>query len=232
MALELSKIVLRQEAFELRADWQIMPQSRLAVIGPSGAGKSTLLSLIAGFLQPVSGQVIWQGKPITNLAPSQRPVAMLFQDGNLFPHLTVWQNAALGVSPSLKLTSEDKTHVEQALERVGLADYAARNPSDLSGGQQSRVALARVLLQDKPLLLLDEPYAALGPALKQQMLELVSEIADERGAGVIMVSHDPQDAKRFADEVVLVADGQADAPRKTDDIFANPPEALRAYLGG
>ena len=231
MGLELNNITIRQGAFELKANWQVDGQKRLAIIGPSGAGKSTLLAVIAGFLKPAEGSITWQGQDITNTSPSARPVAMLFQDGNLFPHLTVWQNAALGVHPGLRLTAADRARVEASLKRVGLAGYEQRKPSELSGGQQSRVALARVLLQDKALILLDEPFAALGPALKAEMLELVSEIAVERSATVLMVSHDPRDAEHLAEEVILVTDGQAQAPRKTAELFANPPEALRAYLG-
>nr|WP_252731231.1 ATP-binding cassette domain-containing protein [Lentibacter algarum] len=215
----------------MAADCKIEAAKRLVITGPSGAGKSTLLSVIAGFFAPSKGRILWQEREITQATPSERPVAMLFQDGNLFPHLTVWQNAALGLRPSLKLNQDEKARVKAALERVELAEFAQRKPGDLSGGQQSRVALARVLLQDKPLILLDEPFAALGPALRQQMLALVDEIAAERGAGVLMVSHDPQDAKSFADQVILVADGQVHAPRETAEIFANPPAALVAYLG-
>ncbi|MBU2980552.1 thiamine ABC transporter ATP-binding protein [Lentibacter algarum] len=229
--LELDKILVRQGAFSLAADCKIEAAKRLVITGPSGAGKSTLLSVIAGFFAPSKGRILWQEREITQATPSERPVAMLFQDGNLFPHLTVWQNAALGLRPSLKLNQDEKARVKAALERVELAEFAQRKPGDLSGGQQSRVALARVLLQDKPLILLDEPFAALGPALRQQMLALVDEIAAERGAGVLMVSHDPQDAKSFADQVILVADGQVHAPRETAEIFANPPAALVAYLG-
>ncbi len=231
MGLELDNITIRQGAFELRANWQIAPQSRVAIIGPSGAGKSTLLAAIAGFLEPAEGRILWRENDITKAPPSARPVAMLFQDGNLFPHLTVWQNAALGVHPGLKLTAQNKDDVASALARVGLAGYEQRKPSELSGGQQSRIALARVLLQDKALILLDEPFAALGPALKGEMLELVGEIAAERSATVLMVSHDPRDAESIADEIILVADGQAQPPRKTAELFANPPAALKAYLG-
>ncbi len=231
MALELDKMTLRQGAFELHADFSVEAEKHVAVIGPSGAGKSTLLSVIAGFLQPSQGRIWWNGEDITNHPPSARPTAMLFQDGNLFPHLTVWQNAALGVHPGLRLSPQDKARVMAALKRVGLSEYAQRKPSELSGGQQSRVALARVLLQDKALILLDEPFSALGPALKAEMLALVGEIAAERKAAVLMVSHDPRDAEGLAEEVILVADGQAHQPRKTADLFADPPAALKAYLG-
>ena len=101
----------------------------------------------------------------------------------------------------------------------------------MSGGQQSRVALARVLVQGRDLLLLDEPFAALGPALKAEMLELVAELVVESGATLLMVSHDPSDARRIADQVVLVADGQAHPPMETAALLDNPPPALKAYLG-
>ena len=108
---------------------------------------------------------------------------------------------------------------------------AERKPAQLSGGQQSRVALARVLVQGRDILLLDEPFAALGPALKAEMLDLVAELATESGATLLMVSHDPGDARRIADQVVLVAEGQAHPPRPTADLLDNPPPALKAYLG-
>lgn len=231
MALEFDEITLRLGDFSLRADMQIVPERRVAVIGPSGAGKSTLLALVAGFLVPEAGQLRWQGEDITGLSPGARPVAMIFQEGNLFPHLSVYENVALGVNPALKLSAAQKAEVMRALERVGLRGMDARRPAQLSGGQQSRAALARALVQDRPILALDEPFAALGPALKAEMLDLVREIAGERRSTVLMVSHDPHDVKRFAEEVVVVADGRAAAPQETAEIFADPPEALRAYLG-
>lgn len=231
MTLELNDILLEQGDFQLAADMHLPAQGRVAIIGPSGAGKSTLLALIAGFLAPTRGALIWNGKDITKAPPAERPVAMLFQDGNLFPHLSVYENAALGVNPKLKLSAEERAGVLRALERVGLGGMEARKPAQLSGGQQSRAALARALVQARPLLVLDEPFAALGPALKAEMLELVEEIAAERGALVLMVSHDPSDAKCFAREVVVVADGVAHAPREVRALFENPPQALRDYLG-
>lgn len=203
----------------------------MAVIGPSGAGKSTLIEAIAGFLPITAGQVLWQGVDITNADPGARPVAMLFQDANLFPHLTVVQNIGLGLRPDLRLSTAQKAQVNQAIERVGLAGLGARKPAALSGGQQSRAALARVLVQGRPLLLLDEPFAALGPALKGEMLDLVAGLVAETGATLLMVSHDPNDARRIADQVVLVADGLAHAPQATGALLNNPPPALRDYLG-
>lgn len=229
--LELRNISIRQGSFELHADLSVPGGAKCAVIGPSGGGKSTLLNAIAGFVTPEGGQVIWHGNALNEAAPGDRPVSMIFQDSNLFPHLTAAQNVGLGLRPNLRLSTVEIAAVEASLSRVGLGGMGDRRPADLSGGQMARVALARVSVQKRPLLLLDEPFAALGPALKAEMLDLVAEITAESGATLLMVSHDPEDAKRIADQVVLVADGMAHAPVKTASLFADPPEALRDYLG-
>ncbi len=231
MTLTLEALTIVQETFRLTADWQAQPGRRIALIGPSGAGKSTLLNAISGFLPLTSGRVLWQGQDLANTAPGARPMSILFQDQNLFPHLTLAQNLGLGIDPSLRLSAEDHARIERALSRTGLAGMGARKPGQISGGQQSRAALARALLRARPVLLLDEPFAALGPAMKADMLDLVTEVATETNALVLMVTHDPDDARRFASHTVLVADGIAHPPAPTADLFANPPAALRAYLG-
>ena len=227
--LTLENMRVEMEGFALSADLTVPTGARVAVLGPSGAGKSTLLGAIAGF-QPVQGRVLWDGAPMPT-TPAKRPISMVFQDNNLFPHLSAFDNVALGLNPSLRLSTEDRKRVDGALERVGLNGYGARKPGRLSGGQVARVALARVLLRDRPVLLLDEPFGALGPALKAEMLSLVAELLNETGATLMMVSHEPEDARLIADHVVLVAEGRAHVPVPTDQIFANPPEALRDYLG-
>lgn len=229
--LTLEKLVIKQDQFCLTADFSVAKGARSAVIGPSGAGKSTLLSVIAGFFSAQTGRVLWEGRDISGTAPGARPLSILFQDQNLFPHLTVGQNVGLGIRPNLKLTDTEQGAVSRALERTGLHGLEMRKPGTLSGGQQSRVALARALLRARPIMLLDEPFAALGPALKDEMLDLVSEIADETGATVLMVSHDPADARRFAAETIVVAGGVAHPPQPTEALLDNPPPALAAYLG-
>lgn len=230
--LTLERLVLTEPGFRLTADWSVARGEKIAVIGPSGAGKSTLLNAVAGFVIPAEGRILWDGRDLADVAPGARPVSMLFQDQNLFPHLTVAQNIGLGLSPQLRLTSADQARIDWALGRVGLDGLGARRLAQLSGGQQGRAALARALLRAQPLLLLDEPFSALGPALKAGMLDLVAEVAAETGAAVVMVTHDPEDARRFADKTVLVADGVAHAPADTAALFADPPPALRDYLGG
>lgn len=229
--LDLDGIRVVNDGFDLNADLSIDSGRIVAVIGPSGAGKSTLLNAIAGFLPLSDGRIRWCGQDITDQAPGLRPVAMLFQDGNLFPHLSVAQNVGLGLRPDLRLGATERAEAARAIARVGLAGLESRLPAALSGGQQSRAALARVLVQNRPLLLLDEPFAALGPALKAEMLDLVRGLARETGATVLMVSHDPNDARRIADQIVLVDAGRALPPQATGALLDNPPAALRDYLG-
>ncbi len=226
--LTFETLTIRQDEFRLTADWTARAGERIAVIGPSGAGKSTLLMVIAGFF-PAAGRVLWQGRDLGLLTPGDRPVTTLFQDQNLFPHLTLDQNLGLGLSPRLRLDAGQKAQVAHALDRVGLAEMGARKPAQLSGGQMGRAALARALLRARPILLLDEPFAALGPALKHEMLDLVDEVAGD--ALVLMVTHDPADARRIADRTVLLADGVAHPPMPTGALLDDPPPALRAYLG-
>ncbi|MFL4469189.1 ATP-binding cassette domain-containing protein [Tateyamaria armeniaca] len=228
--LKVDGLHITQGAFELSATFEVAKGQRVAVIGPSGAGKSTLLNALGGYIDSI-GTIRVDGQDVSTAAPDQRGIAMLFQDGNLFPHLTLSQNVGLGLRPALRLDSEEQAKVAAALDSVGLAAFGSRKPGDVSGGQQSRAALARVLVQGKPLLLLDEPFAALGPALRGEMLDLTSTVARETGATVLMITHAPEDAERAADQVIFVHDGRAEAPRPVGEIMSNPPEALRAYLG-
>lgn len=205
---------------------------RVAVLGPSGAGKSTLLDAIAGFRDLAAGRIILDGQEISTQRSDQRPVSILFQDANLFPHLTLERNLGLALRPSGgRLRAYEKEQVAQALARVGLEGYGDRKPGTLSGGQQGRAGLARVLLQARPVILLDEPFAALGPALKVEMLAEVASVATRLQALTVMVTHDPEDARRFADEVILVADGTFSPPIPTQEFFVNPPEAFLSYIG-
>ncbi|MBE0412784.1 ATP-binding cassette domain-containing protein [Yoonia sp.] len=229
--LTCEKLLLQQDDFALRADLALAKGRMTALIGPSGAGKSTLLAAIAGFFPPAKGRIMWNGRDLTDLPPGDRPSSILFQDNNLFPHLSVAQNVGLALRPRLRLSAQDAARVNAALVDVGLAGLGGRKPGALSGGQQSRAALARVLLADKPVVLLDEPFSALGPGLKMEMLDLVRGKLAGPDRLVIMVTHDPADARHVADDVVLVADGRAAAPVETSALFANPPAVLIDYLG-
>lgn len=229
--LKLENVTILQGDFALSADFEVVQGRKTAVIGPSGAGKSTLLGAIGGFLGLGGGKLYWQETELTDAAPGARPIAMLFQDNNLFPHLSIEKNIGLGIHPALKLSAEDRRRISAALDRVGLHNMGNRKPGELSGGQQSRAALARILVQNKPVVLLDEPFAALGPALRHEMLDLVGDLSDETGATLLMVTHDPQDVRRIADDVIFVEGGRAAVPQPAAALLENPPPALQAYLG-
>ena len=227
--LTFEDVTFAQGGFTLSADLAVATAKVTAVIGPSGAGKSTLLHGVAGFVRQTTGRLMARGEDISAIPPDQRPVSMLFQDNNLFPHLTVLQNVALAVAPRLRPTKADRERVEAMLVQVGLKGLSARKPAALSGGQQSRVALARALLQDRPLMLLDEPFGALGPGLKAEMLELSVSLA--QGRTLMMVTHDPEDASQIADEVIGVIAGQALPPMPTQTFLSDPPHGMRDYFG-
>lgn len=219
-----------EAAFEF--DVTFRPGRTTAVMGPSGSGKSTLLNLVAGFEVPASGRVLIGERDVTADPPAARPVSMVFQENNLFAHLTVEQNVGLGRSPSLRLTDADRTAVAGALERTGLGGKGQRLPRELSGGERQRVALARVLVREQPVLLLDEPFASLGPALREDMLELVAALQEERGMTVLFVTHQPEDARRISHDMVFIEAGKAVARGPVGEFFGEGgPEAFRRYIG-
>lgn len=212
--LQLDDLRLRQDGFTLALSASVEAGERVAVLGPSGSGKSTLLSLIAGFAHPDRGRISWDDHDITDRSVAARPVSILFQDGNLFPHLNVFDNVALGLRPDLRLSREERDRVAQSLIDVGLSNMGDRRPATLSGGQQARVGLARMLLRDRPLALLDEPFAALDPGLRAEMLALLKSLSERRGLTLIMACHDLRDAERLCDRLWLLEDGKLvlDAP--------------------
>jgi len=226
--LRFEGVLLARGDFRLSADFALDDPGLTAVIGPSGGGKSTLLSLVGGFELPDAGRVLWRGDDLGPKPPGERPVAVLFQDNNLFPHLDVLTNVALGAAPTARPSPEVIARARAALDRVGLAGFEDRLPAALSGGQQSRAALARCLLTDREVILMDEAFAALGPALRAEMLGLVGELLD--GRTILMVTHDPADAENVAERTIFVDDGNVHAPVATSELFAYPHAALARYL--
>ncbi len=198
---------------------------RIAVLGPSGAGKSTLLNLIAGFLPPASGSIVIDGEPHTATPPARRPVSMLFQENNLFNHLTIRQNIGLGMHPGLKLSAGQNASLLAIAEQMGIDSLLERLPGELSGGQRQRAALARCLVREQPVLLLDEPFSALDPALRQEMLILVAEVCQRRSLTLLMVSHSVEDAARIAPRSLVVADGRIAWDGATDALLSGNSSA-------
>ena len=221
---------LKESYLTISTNISLEPDKIYAVVGPSGAGKSTFLNLISGFASISSGSIIWNEQEISNLPPAKRSVSILFQDNNLFPHLSVWRNLALAVTHWPKISRDNEEKLKAVMSEVGILGLENRKPSQLSGGQQSRVALARVLLQKNKILLLDEPFSALGPSLKDQMLELIKKIAKNKKLLVLMVTHEPADAKKVASQTLVVKDKKVHPPLITEKALDPINGPLADYL--
>ncbi|MFP2771013.1 thiamine ABC transporter ATP-binding protein [Oceanisphaera sp. KMM 10153] len=202
-----------------------------ALIGPSGAGKSTLLAMVGGFTPIDSGQLLYDGLELLPLSPAQRPITTLFQDNNLFWHMTVYQNIAIGLSSSLRLTPAHQARVQQVARQVGIESLLHRKPSTLSGGQQQRVGLARCLARRQPVLLLDEPFSALDPALRFELLELLRTQTDQLQLTVLLVTHHPDEAARIADNIAFIHNGRIIESGNRELLSAPRTKELKAYLG-
>lgn len=218
--LKLTDVTWLYQHLPMRFTLSVRQGEMIAVLGPSGAGKSTLLNLIAGFLQPASGTLTIEGQEHTRTPPAKRPVSMLFQENNLFTHLTVRQNIALGMNPGMKLNAAQRKKLENIAAQMGLTDFLDRLPGALSGGQRQRVALARCLVREQPVLLLDEPFSALDPALRQEMLALVQDVCQRQQMTMLMVSHSIEDAARIAPRSVVIAEGRIAWDGKTEELLS------------
>jgi spermidine/putrescine transport system ATP-binding protein len=210
----------------------VEPGEFLTVVGPSGSGKTTLLRLIGGFIQPDSGRIAIGGEDITNWPIYERPCNTVFQDYALFPHMTVTQNVAFGLSVRRLPQAEIARRVAQILDIVGLTDLSARHPSQLSGGQRQRVALARAIVCEPKVLLLDEPLAALDAELRRQMQIFLKDLQRRLGVTFVLVTHDQEEAIVVSDRIAVMNKGrieQVDTPRT---LYYRPAtEFVATFLG-
>jgi thiamine transport system ATP-binding protein len=226
------KIKLQYSWDSFHADYRVnISPGVTTLLGASGEGKSTLLHLLGGFLNG-HGELDFNSESLLRLAPYERPISTLFQSDNLFPQLTVWQNVAIGVSPSLSLSTEQKDKVNWALEKTQLVDKTGRFPQALSGGQAQRVAIARVLVRNKPILLLDEPFSALDPALREEMLYLVREVTEELSLTTLLVSHLPQEASLIGGKVILIEKGKVVAHEPVSVLNQTPAHSSFLHYFG
>jgi len=179
-----------------------------AILGKSGSGKSTLLNLIAGFIRADSGSLSWNDQSLLGLPANQRPVTTLFQQHNLFAHLSVAQNIGLGLSPNLKLNEEDHQSIHHELHEVGMDGYTNNSAANLSGGEQQRVALARCLLRKQPILLLDEPFSALDEHTRHEMIQLTKNVINNHKLCALLVTHNEDDADLLMASKYRLLDGR------------------------
>jgi spermidine/putrescine transport system ATP-binding protein len=213
-------------------DLEVYRGDFLAILGPSGCGKTTLLRIIGGFTEPSSGNVEIEGRDVTQLGPEKRPTNMVFQGYGLFPHMTVRQNIAYGLRISRTSPAEIVRCVAGVVELLRLGDLQDRRANELSGGQQQRVALARALILRPPVLLLDEPLAALDLKLRQAMQEELRRIHREIGGTFVFVTHDQGEAMSLANRIAVMQEGELIQVSPPEEVYRNPRTPFVASFVG
>ncbi len=211
----------RHEALKL-VDLDIFDGEFLTILGPSGCGKTTLLRILAGFESPTKGDVLLDGKRITDVPPNKRPMAMVFQSYALFPHLTVFENISYGLKIAKVSKKEISERVDVVLSIMDLVGLADRLPTQLSGGQQQRVALARSVVVRPRVLLFDEPLSNLDARLRDQMRSELRRIQRQLGVTSVYVTHDQSEAMAMSDRIVVMSEGHIEQVGSPDEIYRRP----------
>ncbi len=204
----------------------------LTILGPSGSGKTTILRLIAGFEAPTTGRIMLDGADISQMPINRRPFNTVFQDYALFPHLSVRRNVGYGLMVRGVPKAEIEPRVEAVLAIVGLQDYALRLPRELSGGQRHRVALARAIICEPRVILLDEPLAALDVALRAQMCKFLKDIQRRLDIAFVFITHDQQEAIAMSDRIVVMRDGRIEQIGGPEELYAFPASRFVAGFFG
>ena len=230
--INFDHILYRYQQQTMNFHFSVAAGEKIAILGPSGAGKSTLLSLIAGFQFAESGTILLNNEDHTRTPPASRPVSMLFQENNLFAHLTAEQNIALGFHPGMKLNAAQKVQLEQIAEQVSLTPLLKRLPSQLSGGQRQRVALARALVMKPRILLLDEPLSALDAQIRKHLRQQIRQIQRELNLTTIFVTHDQEEAMLMSDRIFLMNKGEIVQSDTAENIYTQPANEFVARFMG
>jgi len=213
-------------------DLHIEPGQLVTLLGPSGCGKTTTLRLIAGLEPATEGNVLIGGKDVTHLTATYRHVSMVFQSYALFPHMTVLQNVAYGLTVKSTPKKEAMQKAEQGLEMVGLAGYGPRLPSELSGGQQQRVAVARAIVLEPEVLLLDEPLSNLDAKLRRHVREEIRQIQQNLGLTAVYVTHDQEEAMAVSDRIIVMRNAEIAQEGSPHDLYEKPNSAFIADFIG
>ncbi|MEC3860799.1 ABC transporter ATP-binding protein [Mesobacterium sp. TK19101] len=204
----------------------------LTMLGPSGSGKTTCLMMLAGFETATHGEIRLDGRPINNIPPHKRGIGMVFQNYALFPHMTVAENLSFPLEVRKMGKSEREAKVKRALEMVQMGAFGGRRPAQLSGGQQQRIALARALVFEADLVLMDEPLGALDKQLREHMQFEIKRIADNLGITVVYVTHDQTEALTMSDRVAVFNDGRIQQLAPPDQLYESPENSFVAQFIG
>ncbi len=194
----------------------------VTLLGPSGCGKTTILRTVGGFLKNQSGQVLIDGVDVAGLPPEKRPTAMVFQSYNLWPHMTVYENMAFGLKLRKVPKAEQKRRITEMLELVKMPGFEKKYPTQMSGGQQQRIAIGRSLLLQPDVLLLDEPFSALDAKIRSQMREELRKIQTDLNITVVFVTHDQEEAMALSDRIVVMNKGVFEQIGSPQDIYNRP----------
>ncbi|GHD07662.1 ABC transporter ATP-binding protein [Tianweitania populi] len=213
-------------------DFSMQASELVALLGPSGCGKTTTMRAIAGLMKPASGTIMLDNRDITRVPANKRGVGLVFQSYALFPHLSVFENVAFGLRLARVSSADIKRRVDAVLASVGLSHLADRQPRELSGGQQQRVALARSIVVEPKLLLLDEPLSNLDARLRLEMRSELSRLQDELGITMIYVTHDQAEALALADRIIVMREGRIEQSGTPEDIYERPVSIFVANFMG
>ena len=213
-------------------DLDIVEGELIALLGPSGCGKTTTMRAIAGLLTPSSGRIEIDGRDVTRVAANKRGIGLVFQSYALFPHLSAFENVAFGLRLQKMPDAEVRARTDAGIATVGLTGFEARKPAELSGGQQQRLALARSLVMEPKVLLLDEPLSNLDARLRLEMRTELQRVQKETGVTMVFVTHDQSEALALADRIVLMKDGRIEQLGTPSQLYAEPVTAFAAEFMG
>ncbi len=203
-----------------------------AIVGPSGAGKTTILRLICGLDQPTSGSIHYQDKEITHLKPNERGFTFVFQDGALFPHLTVEKNIGYGLKPYGYTKEKIQENIQTYTKLLKINHLLDRYPSSLSAGEKQRVGIARAFVREPKLILLDEPFSNLDPLLKEELKKDLMAIQKKQNQTMILVTHDQNEALELANEILVIKDGKYVECNIPSELYRNPRNLFTAQFIG
>lgn len=205
--------------FSINFSLKIKEGERISIFGPSGSGKSTLMNLIAGFLFINKGKILINKKDYTKKFPSERPISTIFQENNLFYHLNIITNIALGINPKLNFSIKEKQKIQSIAKKLNIYDYLYHLPEQLSVGQRQIVSIARCLLRNKPILLLDEPFSSVDLLSKIKIINLLKVFCDKKKITLIIVLHNFEDAVKITERSLLIIKGKIYWDGKTDNLI-------------